>query len=75
MKQIDKGGYRQRSLRNARDADATLIIYFGELGGGAALTVEFCIKNKELFKLIDGDEVSADRAVYLVREFAKNHEV
>lgn len=75
LQEMEKGGYRQRTLRNVKDADATLIIYFDELTGGTALTVGFCIKNSKPFKLIDGNEVAADRAVQLLGEFIKRHSV
>ena len=44
--------YRQRTLWNVRDSDGTLILYFGSLNGGTALTAEFAIyRGKPLMKL------------------------
>lgn len=73
--ELEKGGYRQRTLRNVKESDATLIIYFGELTGGTALTVEFCIKNKKPFKLIDGDEFGVDRSAEIIELFVKKYHV
>lgn len=75
LKEIHKGGYRQRTLKNVQDSDATLIVYFNELTGGTALTVGFCMKNKKPFKLIDGDEVDVERASQLVKAFIERHDV
>ncbi len=73
--EIEKGGYRQRTLRNVKDSDGTLIIYFGELAGGTALTVDFCIKNNKPFKLIDGNEITEGRASELLNEFIGAHTI
>ncbi len=75
LKEIVKGGYRQRTLKNVQDSDATLIIYFNELSGGTALTVAFCLKQKKPFKLIDGDEIDAQRAAQLIKAFIDRHAV
>jgi len=39
---LPQGGYAERTRRNVEDSDATLILYFGELEGGTALTAACC---------------------------------
>jgi hypothetical protein len=40
LQETESAGYRQRTKRNVRDSDATLIFNSGELGGGTLLTAK-----------------------------------
>jgi len=64
-----KGGYRQRTRRNVAESDATLIVYSGMPEGGTALTIEFCLKLKKPFKLIDMELVSDHEAARALGAF------
>lgn len=69
------GGYRERSLRNVLDANATVILYFGALSGGTEDTLTFCIRHRRPYQLIDAQEVSARRAVELLIELVRRNNV
>ncbi|MEQ5837820.1 putative molybdenum carrier protein [Marinobacter sp. NFXS9] len=69
------GGYRQRTKRNILDADGTLIFYESYLSGGTELTVEFCIRLKKPYKLIDIDTVDAETASNLLIAFTNAFDI
>ncbi len=69
------GGYAQRTKANVRDSDGTLIIYFGQLKGGTEQTLSFCIRKRKPYKLIDADEITEERAAYLVAKFCAENSV
>lgn len=75
VKELEKGGFKQRTLQNLMDADGTLILYFGDLEGGTEETVFRCIKLHRPYCLIDASEVSIDRAVAKVGAFARSKEL
>ena len=75
LQEMTDGGYRQRTLRNVQESGATAIIYFGALSGGTELTVYFCIQERKPYKLIDGCEISPDRAAALLAEFCFEYAV
>ncbi len=74
LKEID-GGYRQRTKRNVLDSDGTLILYESYLSGGTELTVQFCIRLKKPFKLIDIDTVDAEAASNLLISFTNAFDI
>lgn len=73
--EIPRGGYRQRTIQNVIDSDATLIIYFGRLEGGTEQTVLHCIKRHKPYQLIDGNEIARFRAGKLAALFVERFEV
>ncbi|ADE16064.1 conserved hypothetical protein [Nitrosococcus halophilus Nc 4] len=73
--ELPEGGYRERTLKNVEDSDATAIIYFGELEGGTEQTLLHCLRRKKPYKLIDATEVMASRAATLIVEFIADHGV
>ncbi|MBT2968963.1 MAG: hypothetical protein B6D72_06420 [gamma proteobacterium symbiont of Ctena orbiculata] len=66
---LSYGGYRERTLQNVVDSEATLIIYFGYLSGGTEQTVAFCIAERRPYLLIDAGELSIARAAERVVDF------
>ena len=75
LQSLERGSFRERTLRNIEDSDATAIFYFDELEGGTANTVALCLKRKKPFKLIDAAEVSIERATELLLAFAAKHRI
>jgi hypothetical protein len=57
------------------DSDATLIIYFDELGGGTEQTLLHCIRRHKPYKLVDANEISAQRAGALAASFVATHDI
>jgi hypothetical protein len=71
--ELGHGGYAERTVQNVVDSDGTLVIYFGELEGGTAKPVRHCIDHGKPCKLIDAQEITADRAAQLVAAFVAAH--
>jgi hypothetical protein len=75
LTEMPSGGYRQRTVQNVQDSDATIIVYFGQLEGGTEQTVMHCIRRHKPYKLIDANEVPADRAAVLAAAFVADHKI
>lgn len=75
LKELRKGGYKTRTIQNLCQADGTLIFYFSELEGGTEETLFRCIKLGRPYKLIDGDEISVQRAIQLATVFVQNRQI
>ncbi|TDU63089.1 putative molybdenum carrier protein [Prosthecobacter fusiformis] len=71
LRELTLGGYKARTIRNLCTADGTLIIYFGDLEGGTELTASHCIKIRKPYRLINGCEISPERAAVVAREFVQ----
>lgn len=72
---LPQGGYAERTRRNVLDSDATLILYFGELEGGTALTAVSCEDSGRPLLLIDALEMSPGQAAQRALEFVLQHAV
>ena len=75
LSEMPKGGYRERTAQDVLDSDATLIIYFDELGGGTEQTLLHCIRRHKPYKLVDANEISAQRAGALAASFVATHDI
>jgi hypothetical protein len=73
--EIKEGGHSQRTLRNVLESDGTAILYFSQIEGGTEETLLFCIKKHKPYKLIDTEEVSAERAAFLLASFVQHHDI
>jgi len=62
-------GYPERTRQNVLDSDGTVIIYFGYPSGGTGQTILRCIEAKKPYLLIDGEELSVERAAARIGEF------
>lgn len=69
VKILPGAGYPERTRRNVLDSDGTVIIYFGYPSGGTQQTIVRCIEGDKPYLLIDGDELSEERAAARVGEF------
>jgi len=74
---LEGSGYRKRTKKNVIDSDATVIIYFEYIypKGGTELTLLECVKVNKPYLLIDGNELSIERAAKRVFLFAQKHNV
>lgn len=75
LSELLHGSYRQRTIQNIVDSDATAVIYFGQLEGGTEQTVLHCIRRQKPYKLIDAEEIPALRAATLVAAFIATNAV
>jgi len=69
VQELKGGGYLERTLKNVLDSDGTVIIYFGSLSGGTEQTHRYCLNNKKPYLLLDGMEVTTERAAERIIEF------
>ncbi|MEY2540670.1 MAG: hypothetical protein QOI22_272 [Verrucomicrobiota bacterium] len=75
VRELERGTFADRTLQNVKDSDGTVIIYFDKLRGGSAQTVQFCIEQKRLHRLIDAAQISLDGAAKLVLDLVREENV
>ena len=63
------GGYRQRTLKNVLESDATVLFYARDITGGTEKTLVFCIEYKKPYKLIDISLVQESLAASALLDF------
>lgn len=71
LKETDSDRYRDRTEKNIVDSDGTLIISFGPLTGGSALTESLALRHDRPCLTIDLEEVSRADAVIAVEKWFK----
>ena len=75
LKELEGGGYMERTRQNVIDSDATLILYFSELEGGTLITRQFCIENARPCLALDAARDNAATAVRRLAAFVARHAV
>ena len=75
VKELPDSGYRQRTKRNVIDSDGTVIIYFAYPSGGTEQTIAFCIEEKKPYVLIDGEELTVERASGKIQVFIDQYSI
>ncbi len=75
LEELPEGGYLERTARNVAEADGTLIFYSGSLQGGTKATADFCSAQRKPSLLIDASEIDLERAVALIGEFVRSHQI
>lgn len=68
-------GYAERTKQNVLDSDGTVILYFGSLQGGTALTAKYCKTMKKPHLLIDGETVDAKSAAEQIVDFIEYNDI
>ena len=67
LKELEHGGFTERTLQNVKDSDGTLIIYSRKLSGGTEQTVRFCVEQERPHELIDASKISTEKAATVDR--------
>ena len=67
--------YVFRTKRNILDSDGTLIIYFDDLEGGTARTLEFCQELKKPCYLVNATDISPSQTVAKIKMFLKENAI
>jgi Circularly permutated YpsA SLOG family len=75
VKELDSGGFTERTLQNVKDSDGTVIIYPGKLGGGTEQTVRFCAEEQRPHELIDASKISAEEAAQSISDFVRENKI
>ena len=71
VKELESGGFTERTLQNVKDSDGTVIIHTGKLSGGTEQTARFCVEQQRPLKLIDSSNVSTEKAAQLIADFVR----
>ena len=67
--------YKDRTLQNVIDSDATVIIYSVDLSGGTAVTHALCHQYHKPHLLMNAAEININEAAQQLRTFVQQHEV
>jgi hypothetical protein len=73
VRELDHGGYSERTLRNVLDSDGTAILYYRAIEGGTAHTRDCCVAQGKPFLVIDAarvpsDDAKAQLSAFIMRE-------
>ena len=75
IKEVENGGFTERTLQNVKDSDGTVIIYPGKLSGGTEQTLHFCDEQLRPHELIDASKVSTEKAAQLIADFVRENKI
>ena len=75
LQEVERGGFNERTRRNVRDSDATVIIYIDRLQGGTDHTLWRCIKQRKPHLLIDAANFSPQEAANAIIDFTRPHTI
>ena len=75
VQELESGGFTERTLRNVKDSDGTVIIYPGKLTGGTEQTVQFCVGQQRSHLLIDASKIPSEEAAKLISDFVRKTQI
>jgi hypothetical protein len=75
LKELENGGFTERTLQNVKDSDGTVIIYPGKLSGGTEQTLHLCVDQRRPHEVIDASNVSTEKAAQLIAEFVRENKI
>jgi Circularly permutated YpsA SLOG family len=75
FKELEHGGFTERTLQNVKDSDGTVIIYSGKLGGGTEQTIRFCVEQQRPHQLIGGSKISTEKAARSIADLVRKHKI
>jgi len=75
LQELPDGGYKERTLKNVQDSDATVIFYFESISGGTEETLSFCLNEKKPYLLIDGSGITEDSASKRIKHFIDENKI
>jgi hypothetical protein len=75
LKELEGGGFTERTLQNVKDSDGTVVFYPAKLSGGTEQTMRFCVEQRRPHELIDASKVSTEEAAKLISAFVNKHKI
>jgi hypothetical protein len=75
LKELEHGGFTERTLQNVKDSDGTVIIHSVQLSGGTEQTVRFCVGQERPHQLIDASKISTEKAAASIADFVREHKI
>ena len=71
VRELQAGGFTERTLQNVKDSDGTVVIYSRQIGGGTEQTVRLCVDLKRPHELIDASKIRVQDAASLIADFVR----
>jgi hypothetical protein len=75
LQELDSARYRDRTEKNILESDATLVISFGPLTGGSALTEALAIRHERPCLHLNMEHYSVSGAAEALQQWLKQHGV
>ncbi|WP_456386965.1 putative molybdenum carrier protein [Desulfolithobacter sp.] len=75
LQELPSANYRDRTRKNILDSDGTLIVSFGPLTGGSALTEALAIRHRRPCLHIDLELWHPKRAQKAIEQWLKDHNI
>ena len=75
LKELDSENYRTRTEQNVIAGDGTLILSFGPLTGGSALTESLSIKHDRPCLILNLALITLDEAVVAIEKWIQRYEI
>jgi hypothetical protein len=75
LKELEDGGFAERTTRNVKDSDGTVIIYPGKLSGGTEQTFRFCLDQQRPHILINASRTSVEEAARSIARFVRENKI
>jgi len=72
---LAKAGYRQRTRKNVRDSNGTIILSFGPLTGGSMATARDCRRFEKPCLIVDAELTTPSEAAILLAVFLLRHRI
>lgn len=74
LRELQEGGYLERTARNVGEADGTVIFYAGSLQGGTKATADFRSSHEKPCLLIDAS-LPPEKAALQLKEFVRTKQI
>jgi len=71
VRELQAGGFTERTVQNVKDSDGTVVIYSRQIGGGTEQTVRLCVDLKRPHELIDASKIRVQDAASLIADFVR----
>lgn len=75
LQELDSDSYRERTEKNIIDSDGTLIVAYGPLTGGSALTQSLALKHDRPCLVLDLEQVPHPAAVTALEKWIKRYTI
>jgi hypothetical protein len=75
LKELEDGGFVERTAQNVKDSDGTVIIYPGKLSGGTEQTFRFCVNQQRPHILINASRTSVEEAASSIADFIRENKI
>lgn len=75
VRETDSPDYRDRTVKNVRDTDATCIVHFNGLDDGSKLAAAACRREQKPYLYLDAHEIDSESAATDLLRFVREHDV